>query len=75
MIKISVNLLATFRADRFKQELQEVPLGTTLRLVIAELGIAEKEVGLALVNGRHAPLDHPLSDGDVLHLSPWIAGG
>ena len=75
MIKISINLLATFRTDRFKQELQEVPLGTTLRLLIAELGIAEKEVGMALVNGRHAPMDQPLSEGDVLHLSPWIAGG
>jgi sulfur-carrier protein len=75
MIKITVNLFASFRDGRFKQEQQEVPAGITLRLAIADIGIAEKEIGMALVNGRHAPMEQALSDGDMLYLSPWIGGG
>lgn len=74
-MKITVNLFATFRDGRFKGELRELAEGATLRQAIAEVGIAEKEVGMALVNGRHAPLDHPLTEGDVLSLAPWLAGG
>lgn len=75
MIEVTVNLLATFRTDRFKQELQQVPEGTTVGSLVSTMGICEKEVGMALVNGRHAPMAYPLTHGDVLHLAPWIAGG
>jgi molybdopterin converting factor small subunit len=75
MIEVTVNLLATFRTDRFKDEVQQVSEGTTVGSLVSALGILEKEVGMALVNGRHAPMAHPLSHGDVLHLAPWIAGG
>ncbi len=75
MIEVTVNLLATFRTDRFKEELQQVPEGTTVGAVVSGMGITEREVGMALVNGRHAPMAHPLTHGDVLHLAPWIAGG
>ena len=75
MIEVTVSLLATFRTDRFKSELQQVPEGTTVANLVSSFGICEKEVGMALVNGRHAPMAHPLNHGDVLHLAPWIAGG
>lgn len=75
MIEVTVNLLATFRNERFKTELQQIPEGTTVGSLVSAFGIPEKEVGMALVNGRHAPMAHPLNHGDVLHLAPWMAGG
>ena len=74
-MKITINLFATFRDGRFKGEQRDLVEGTTLRQAIAEVGIAEKEVGMALVNGRHAPMEHALADGDVISLAPWLAGG
>jgi molybdopterin converting factor small subunit len=75
MIKITVNLFASFRDGRFKKEQQEVPAGTTLRMAVAEIGIAETEIGMALVNSIHAPMEQALCDGDILYLAPWIGGG
>ena len=43
--------------------------------VVAELGIAEAEVGMALVNGRHASIGQELCDGNVLALFPLLGGG
>jgi len=75
MIEVTVHLLATFRNDRFKTELQQLAEGTTVGSLVSAFAIPEQEVGMALVNGRHAPMAHPLNHGDVLHLAPWIAGG
>lgn len=75
MIEVTVNLLATFRTDRFKKELQQLPEGTTLGNLVGSFEIPEQEVGMALVNGRHAAMAQPLNHGDVVHLAPWIAGG
>jgi molybdopterin synthase sulfur carrier subunit len=69
-MKITINLFGGLRQGRCKGEQRDLAAGTTLRQAIAEVGIPEKEVGMALVNGRHAPLEHALSDGDVLALAP-----
>ncbi len=74
-MKVTINLFATFRDGRFKGEQRELAEGTTLRQAIAGLGIAQGEVGMALINGRHAPLEHPLAEGDVVALAPSLAGG
>jgi sulfur-carrier protein len=74
-IRITVNLFATFREGRFKKVKHEVPEGTTLGVAVAEIGILEEDIGMALINGRHARMEQPLSDGDILYLAPWMAGG
>lgn len=74
-MNITVNLFATFRNGRFKQEQRDYPEGMTFRQVVVDVGIAEGEIGMALVNGRHAPLDHPMCAGDSISLFPLMCGG
>jgi molybdopterin converting factor small subunit len=43
--------------------------------VVASLTIPEPEIGIVLVNGRHAPLAQTLNEGDTLSLFPLVGGG
>ncbi len=72
---ITVKLFATFRRDRFKEDRRDVPAGTTVADVVASLAIAPAEVGMIFVCGRHAEIDRPLADGDVVAIFPLIGGG
>jgi molybdopterin converting factor small subunit len=74
-MRITVKLFATFRTDRFKIEEREVPSGTEVGHIVRELGIAESELGIVLVNARHAALDQHLQEGDILSLFPLVGGG
>lgn len=74
-MKITINLFATFRVGRFDQEQRDLLEGITLRQVVAEVGIAENELGMVLVNGCHAPMEQALCDGDSIFLFPLLGGG
>jgi molybdopterin converting factor small subunit len=74
-MQITVKLFATFRNGRFKTEHQDRPEGTTGRAVMLDLGLTEEEMGVVLVNGRHASLDDTLYAGDTLSLFPLVGGG
>lgn len=74
-MKITVKLFATFRVGRFKTEVRDYPEGGTCREVLADVGLGEEELGILLVNGRHAPLEHVLSEGDGVSLFPLVGGG
>ncbi|KIH75363.1 Molybdopterin converting factor, small subunit [Geoalkalibacter ferrihydriticus] len=74
-MKVLIKLFATFRNERFKQEEKELPEGTTIRQVVAQLEIAEEALGMVMVNGRHAPLESQLHEGDTLALFPLVGGG
>ena len=74
-MQITVKLFATFRAGRFAEETWEYPQGTRVTDIIHELGIAEKDVGMIMLNNRHAEPDRLLSDGDSLALFPLVGGG
>lgn len=74
-MQVTIQLYATFRTGRFKQERRDVAQGIPLRQIVAELGIVEKEIGMSLVNGRHARLDQALSEGDEIYLFPMLTGG
>ncbi len=74
-MKITVKLFATFRNGRFKEEEREVPDGATLRQVVVDVGIVEREIGMSLINGCHAPLEQALKDGDNIFLFPMLTGG
>lgn len=74
-MQIIVKLFATFRNGRFKAEHQEWPEGTDCRKIVLELGLTEEELGILLVNSRHASLDHLLKDGDTISLFPLVGGG
>jgi len=72
---IEVRLFASFREGRFRQARLELESGRTVAGLIAELGIKLPEVGISLVNGRHADPEQQLQNGDVVALFPPIAGG
>jgi len=74
-MKIIVNLFATFRVGRFKRQQRDYPDGITGQQVVADVGVSEEDLGMVLVNGRHAPLKQVLSDGDSLSLFPLLGGG
>lgn len=72
---ITVKLFATFRVGRFSVEKKEYPPGTLIAKVISELHIPEKEIGMIMLNGRHAEPDQELNDGDNLSIFPLVGGG
>ncbi len=72
---VTVKLFATFRNGRFNVARQELPAGSDCRTIVVDLGLTEVEIGVVLVNGRHATLDHVLHDSDTLALFPLIGGG
>lgn len=74
-MQVTVKLFATFRIGRFKVEAREMQVGTDIAQIVGELGIAEKELGIVMVNGRHAPISQPLAEGDTLSLFPLVGGG
>lgn len=74
-MQITVKLFATFRNGRFKIERQEIPEGTDCRSIVLNLGLTEAEIGIILVNSRHASLDYTLQESDTLALFPLVGGG
>jgi len=74
-MKITVKLFANFRDNRFKAEEREYPEGTVPRTIMEELGIEEEEMGVVMVNGRHASLDVALTEGSTLSMFPLVGGG
>jgi sulfur carrier protein ThiS len=74
-MKVTVKLFAGFRDDRFKEAERELDSSTTVADVLASLDIAEPELGVALINGRHVLPEYVLGEGDVLSLFPKVGGG
>ncbi len=80
-VKIEVRLFATLRqylppgSSRSSARL-DVPAGTTIAALIAQLGIPPHAAALALVAGVYeADRERQLVDGDVLSVFPSVAGG
>lgn len=53
----------------------EVRAGATVREVMTQLGIPRELPNILLVNGRQAPEETVLKDGEVLSVFPPLAGG
>jgi len=74
-MEIEVRLFASFREGRFPQARMEVQNGATPAGLLERLGIQLPDVGILLVNGRHANPEQALADGDSVAVFPPIAGG
>ncbi len=74
-MEVTVKLYLAFRLGRFATGTVEVVAPATVGRVVEQLGLAEEEIGLALVNGRQAESDHGLSRFDVVQLFPVVGGG
>jgi sulfur carrier protein ThiS len=80
-MRITVRLLATYRrylpADhdgRAGYE-RDVPKGTRVDEILADLPIPADDPCTILVNGRHANRRQVLRDGDVVAVFPAVGGG
>lgn len=74
-MRVTIKLFATFRDQRFKVEVKEVPEGSRVEDILRSLGITPEEVAICLVNGRDAKEQHSLEDGDIIALFPPVGGG
>jgi molybdopterin converting factor small subunit len=74
-MQVIVKLFASFRLKCFEEATRDFPAGTTLVEAANRVGIPADELGIALVNGRHAALYDILHEGDVVSLMPHIGGG
>jgi molybdopterin synthase sulfur carrier subunit len=75
MVTIKVRLFASFRNGRFKEKDWCYVEGITVDGILEALNINKKEVGVLLVNSRHAEMDYRLQKGDTLSIFPLIGGG
>ncbi len=72
---VEVRLFAFFREGRFKEKELELPEGSSLGDLLAQLEIPQKDAKITIVNGSGVSPEHELSDHDVIAIVPPIAGG
>lgn len=74
-MKVTVKLFAQFRYNRFLVEERQVPETVSCLDIVLSLGITEEEIGVVLINGRHAQLTCMLKEGETVALFPLVGGG
>jgi sulfur-carrier protein len=79
-MKIELNLyasLAEYLPDRTRTNphVIDLPVGTTIGQLIAQLHIPLDIPRIIFLNGVHSPLEALLKDGDRLGMFPPLAGG
>ena len=70
-----MRLFASFREGRFKEEEMELPEGSSLGDLLAQLKIEQNDAKITIVNGTSVSAGHKLSEHDVVAIFPPIAGG
>ena len=74
-MQITVKLFAQFRKGRFIEQQRECVPHTKVASIVHELGIEEPEVGMIMLNSRHAELTSELKEGASLAIFPLVGGG
>jgi len=72
---LTIKLFATFQRGRLAVQAREFTEPPTLGEIVDELAIPRAEVGVMMVNGRHADFDDRPEDGGVVAIFPVIGGG
>ncbi|MHC4168398.1 MAG: MoaD/ThiS family protein [Planctomycetota bacterium] len=72
---VEVRLFASFREGRFKEKELELPEGSSLGDLLAQLEIAQKDAKITIVNGSAVSAEQELAEKDVIAIFPPIAGG
>jgi hypothetical protein len=74
-MQVTVKLFASFRVGRFTEAERDVAPGIRIAEVAESLGILPEDIGIIMVNGRHAALENELQPGARLSLFPLLGGG
>jgi len=74
-VQVTVRAQGHLRRYRPEGFTLELPDGATVRSLIDASGVPWEEVGLVSVNGRQAPDETPLHDGDQVMLLAPMEGG
>jgi molybdopterin converting factor small subunit len=79
-VKIFITLSTTLRGrvpdyDPEQGLTLEADGPATVRTLAETLGLPLKEVKVVMLNGRHADLEDPVTDGDQVALFPAVGGG
>lgn len=74
-MQVTVKLYASFRWRLFNEAVREYPVDAMVSDVARDLEIPRAEVGIMLINGRHASWDDLLHEGDIVSLMPCMGGG
>lgn len=74
-MKVTIQLIGTFRIGRFEEVVREYPSATSVREIIDELRLSTPLLGTVLVNGIHAGFEDSLKNGDTVCLLPILGGG
>jgi molybdopterin synthase sulfur carrier subunit len=72
---LEVRLFAHFRDNRSKIIHLDHKDFSSPQSILDFLDIKLNEVAILLVNGRHAPADTALNEGDIIAFFPPVAGG
>ncbi len=72
---ITVKLFASFRKDRFVEDVRTYQNQATVKTVLVDLGIRQEDVGIVLVNTKQAQAARKLKPGDEVSVFPIIGGG
>lgn len=74
-MQVTIRLFASFRQGRFDEARLDLSAAATLGEVADGLGIPRAEIGILLVNGRHAPLERRAGEDDTVSIFPLLGGG
>ncbi|MFA9423865.1 MAG: MoaD/ThiS family protein [Sedimentibacter sp.] len=74
-MKVTIKLFATLREGRGKILEKAYSDETTIREIIKDLDIKEKDVAILLRNGINTKMDVSPVDGDYLSIFPPVGGG
>ena len=69
-MRVKVKLFANFRDGRFVVEDQEYPTGTRIADIINKLKIEPSEIGIIMLESKHAEPEQELTDGANLATLP-----
>lgn len=72
---LTVKLFAGFRVGRFKERVVACSESTSIADLLAALKIPQAELGVLMINGRHAQLGQALNEGDSISIFPLVGGG
>jgi hypothetical protein len=72
---LKVKLYSTLSFNRFEEANIILPVGATLRDLLAKIEITEEEVSLAFINGESGSYNQILTENDHISFLPFISDG